>query len=52
MDNFLRIGLLAAVLILAASTVWLGVSDKIGAAGITSGLCFGLCIFVFLYRFK
>jgi hypothetical protein len=40
------------VLALAISTVWLGANDKIEAAGITAGLAFGLCIFVFLYRFK
>ena len=52
MDNFLRVGLLLAVLVLAASTVWLGAIDKTEAAMTTAALCFGLCIFVFLYRFK
>lgn len=52
MDNFLRIGLLIAVLGLSASTVWLGATGENKAAGITAALCFGLCIFVFLYRFK
>ena len=52
LDNFLRVGLLLTVVGLAASTVWLGAIDKTGAAGITAALCFGLCIFVFLYRFK
>ncbi len=52
MDNLLRVGLLLTVVGLAASTVWLGAIDKTGAAGITAALCFGLCIFVFLYRFK
>ncbi len=52
LDNFLRVGLLLGVLGMAASTVWLGANDKTGAAGITAALCFGLCIFVFLYRFK
>ena len=52
MDNILRFGLFLAVLGMAASTVWLGANDKTGAAGITATLCVGLCIFVFLYRFK
>ncbi len=52
MDNVLRVGLLLTVVGLATSTVWLGAIDKTEAAGITAALCFGLCIFVFLYRFK
>ena len=52
MDNFLRVALLLGALGMAASTVWLGAIDKTGAAGITATLCVGLCIFVFLYRFK
>ena len=43
--------LLMAVLALAGSTVWLGVIGKDGA-GTTAALCFGLCFFLFLYRFK
>ncbi len=52
MDNFLRVGLLLTVVGLAVRTVWLGAIDKTEAAGITAALCVGLCIFVFLYRFK
>ncbi len=52
LDNLLRVGLLLTVVGLAASTVWLGAIDKPEAAGITAALCVGLCIFVFLYRFK
>jgi len=52
LDNVLRVGLFLAVLGMAGSTVWLGAIDKTGAAGITATLCVGLCVFVFLYRFK
>ncbi len=52
LDNVLRVGLFLAVLGMAGSTVWLGAIDKTTAAGITAALCIGLCIFVFLYRFK
>ncbi len=52
LDYLLRIGLFACVASMAAATVWLGFNDKTGAAGVTAGLCFGLCIFLFLSRFK
>ena len=52
LDNLLRIGLFVCVGSMAFATVWLGYNDKTGAAGITAGLCFGLCIFLFLSRFK
>jgi len=52
LDNVLRIGLLLAMLGLAGSTVWLGAIGRTGAAGITAPLCFGLCVFMFLSRFK
>ena len=52
MDNYLRLGLLVAVMGLAASTVWLGAIERTGAAGIAATLCVGLCVFLFLYRFK
>ncbi len=52
MDNVLRFGLFLAVLGMAVSTVWLGAIDKTEAAWVTAALCVGLCIFVFLYRFK
>ncbi len=52
MDNILRAGLLLTVMGLAAGTFWLGAIDRTGAAGVTAGLSFGLCIFVFLARFK
>ena len=52
LDNVLRVGLFLAVLGMAGSTVWLGAIDKTGAAGITATLCVGLCVFVFLDRFK
>ncbi len=52
MDNFLRIGFFLAALSMVGSTVWLGAIDKTGAASITATLCLGLCIFVFLSRFK
>ena len=52
MDNFLRVSLLLAVMVLVGSTVWLSAHDKTGGATVTAGLCIGLCIFTFLYRFK
>lgn len=52
MDIALRIGLFVCVVALAASTVWLGMIDKNGGAAISATLCIGLCIFLFLARFK
>ena len=52
MDKLLRIGLFFAVLGMAASTVWLAAIDKTGGAAVTASLCVGLCIFMFLTRFK
>lgn len=52
LDNFLRVGLFACAAGMAAATVWLGSTDKTGAAIVAAGLCIGLCTFVFLSRFK
>ena len=52
MDNFLRIGLLICVAGMAVGTVWLSSIDKTGGASVTAALSFGLCIFLFLTRFK
>ncbi|MBT4688200.1 MAG: hypothetical protein HOB72_08920 [Rhodospirillaceae bacterium] len=52
MDNFLRVALMLAVMGLSFAAVWLGSIDKSDAASIAAALAFGLCIFVFLYRFK
>lgn len=51
-DNFLRGGLLFAVVMLVLGTIWLSAEGQTEGAGITAGLGFGLCIFVFLSRFK
>ena len=52
LDDILRIAFFIAAAGLAASTVWLGMNNLTGAAGVTAALSLGFCVFVFLTRFK